>query len=212
MKSLFHEMPLVDSDRPRDGRYLFGTEDTPFLALKLLQGGDSPLHEFKDTCGDPFYSHEVGSEITCRPIEARTLRKFFKRRFFGFRQRLSERRIHNSLYAYSINGVLLRGSRTAGDQKLWEFGRSLVHPFDEQGDSLLEHLPVQKFYNWHDWGGESYSSTIPYCPLDGPIAKTLTASVHFSPDTISPACGHRWSFPVCPYCLGILADRIGMKI
>jgi len=212
MNSLFHEIPRADADRPRDGRYLFGTEDAPFLALKLLKGGDLPIYETKDADGDPSYTHEVGPEIVKRPIEARTVRKFFKRRFYGFRQRLSEHRTPNSLYAYSINGHMLRESRAAGDQKLWDFGKSLKHPFDEQGDPLLERLPVQDFYNWLDWNTPPDPTPMLYCPLDGLIDHPLIASVHFSPDTEMPACSSRWNFPVCPGCLGILADRLGLKI
>ena len=211
MNSLFKTLPRLDEDRPRDGRYLFGTEDTPFLAMKLLQGGDLPLYESKDPDGDPSYTHEVGPEIVNRPIEAQTVRKFFKRRFFGFRHRLSEHRTPNSLYAYSINGQMLRGSRAAGDQNLWDFGRSLKHPFDEEGDPLLESLPVQDFYNWLDWNSLPEPSSMLYCPLDGRIIHPLIASVHFSPDTEMPACSSRWSFPVCPGCLGILVDQLGLK-
>ena len=212
MNSLFKTLPRLDEDRPRDGRYLFGTEDAPFLALKLLQGGELPLYESKDPDGNPSYTHEVGLEQRFVPIEARTVRKFFKRRFFGFRNRLSEHRTPNSLYAYSINGQMLRGSSAAGDQKLWDFGKSLNRPFDEEGDPLLESLPVQDFYNWLDWNNSPEPSTMLYCPFDGRISHPMKGSVHFSPDTKMPACSFRWNYPVCPRCLGILADRLGMKL
>ena len=189
MNSLFKTLPRLDEDRPRDGRYLFGTEDAPFLALKLLQGGELPLYESKDPDGNPSYTHEVGLEQRFVPIEARTVRKFFKRRFFGFRNRLSEHRTPNSLYAYSLN-----------------------RPFDEEGDPLLESLPVQDFYNWLDWNNSPEPSTMLYCPFDGRISHPMKGSVHFSPDTKMPACSFRWNYPVCPRCLGILADRLGMKL
>ena len=212
MNSLFHEIPRADSHRPRDGRYLFGTEDTPFLALKLLQGGELPLYESKDPDGNPSYTHEVGLEQRFVPIEARTVRKFFKRRFFGFRHRLSEHRTHNSLYAYSINGQMIRESRAAGDQKLWDFGRTLNRPFDEESDPTLESIPVQDFYSWLDWNNPPEPSTMLYCPFDGLIKCPVTASVRFSPNTEHSACAHRSNFPVCPHCLGILAERMALKL
>ncbi len=203
----FFSIPPRDITVPRDHKCLSKTQDTPFIGFLLSKASGGVIYESFDPLGYYSYNFEKpadGMKNTSQ-ISKKTLRRFFREKFFGFRSALTQTGIGTCGYELRIKECPVRLPNSRMGQDLESFGKTILRPFTAQEDPLLLKLKDVPLYSWLD-DSEEERVNLPFCPIDGTGISLLNASIRTPRSRWDGLCGREWGIRLCGDCLGVLGS------
>lgn len=203
LPKLFLELPGDKCKAPRDGLRPCKTEDILFLAALLQRAGNARY--FVEVGDGTIIPEPVGGDesepegkvqIKAR-ISRATVRRWFRERFFGFRQAIADD--IPLPFVIEPEGKELRKPRRWEPEHPWMAGKGLKWPFERRRDPLLTDLHKIPLLSWQE--NRSLKNGEVYCPLDGSVIP-IKYEWKSPPWTWEHLCGRHWRARLCPNCLG----------